>query len=116
MSLSNAPSNCEGMFRAGLVASFSRSLRAAALAAAICSLRAEEEDFAVPETGALLLDDRVGFSLFCVGAKASPSAGRAFGGRADTLLMVCGFDGDNTSGTADLVDWSLVVDAELALR
>jgi hypothetical protein len=116
MSLSNAPSNCEGIFRAGLAASFSRSLRAAALAAAICSLKTEDEDLAVPETGALLLDDRAGFSFFCVGTKASPSAGRAFGGRADTLLMACGFDGDIASGTADLEGWSLVVDAELALR
>ena len=49
----------------------------------------------------------------------SPNAGRAFGGRADTLLMACGFDGDDTSGdcgTAGLEGCSLVVDAELALR
>jgi len=98
MSWSKAPSNCEGAFRAGLAASFSRSFRAAALAAAICSLKTEDEDFAVLGTGVLLLDDGAGFSLFCVGAKASPSAGRAFGGRADTLLRACGFDGDSKSG------------------
>lgn len=116
MSWSNAPSNCDGVFRAGLAASFSRSLRAAALAAAICSLKTEEEDFAPLGTVDLLLDDGTAFSLFCVGANASPSAGRAIGGRADTLLTACGFDGDITSGTADLEGWSLVVDAELALR
>lgn len=119
MSWSNPPSNCEGILRAGLAASFSRSLRAAALAAAICSLKTEDEDFAALGTVVLLLDDRAGFSFFCVGAKVSPNAGRAFGGRADTLLMACGFDGDDTSvdcGTAGLEGCSLVVDAELALR
>lgn len=52
------------MLRAGLAASFSRSLRAAALAAAICSLKTEEEDFAVLGTGGLLLDGGTSFSLF----------------------------------------------------
>lgn len=107
------------MFRAGLVASISRSLRAAALAAAICSLKTEDEDFTVLGARGLLLDNGAGFSLFCIGGKVSPSAGRTFGGRAETLLMACGLDGDVTSGdcgTAGLEDWSLVADAELALR
>jgi len=93
------------MFRAGLFASFSRSLRAAALAAAICSLKTEDEDFAVLGTIGLLLDKGAGFSFFCVGIAPSPSAGRAFGGRADTLLIACGLDGEVASGdcgTADL--------------
>lgn len=94
------------------------------MAAAICSLNTEDEDFGALETEVLptevlLLDIGAGFSFFCVGARASPSAGRAFGGRADKLLMACGFDGDRRSGdcgTAGLDGCSLVVDAELALR
>jgi hypothetical protein len=119
MSWSDAPSNCEGTFCAGLAAPFSRSFRAAALAAAICSLKTEDEDFAAPDAGTLLLDVKAGFSFFCKGVGASPNVGRAFGGRAETLLKTCGFDGDKRSGdcgTAGLEGWSLVVDAELALR
>lgn len=86
--------------REGLADPFSRSLRAAAFAAAICSRRTDDEDFTVLEAGGLLLGAGAGagFSFFCIGANASASAGRGFDGLADNVLLSCGLDGDAAPG------------------
>lgn len=106
ISLSNEPSSCEGMLRVGFADSFiSRSLRAAAFAAAICSRRIEDDDFAAPAAGALAPDAIAGFSFFCKGANVSPNPGRGFEGLADSVLLTCGLDGDANPGDGGTDDF-----------
>lgn len=85
----------------------SRSLRAAAFAAAICSRRADDDDFAAAGAGALVLDAATGFSFFCGAAKASPKAGRGFVGLAASVLLAEGLDGEVAPGDGGTVDREL---------
>jgi hypothetical protein len=95
-------------------------LRAAAFAAAICSRRTDDEDFAAVEAGPLLFDATAGFSFFCRGANVSPNAGLVFVGLAASVLLAEGLDGDvapGDGGTIDFEVWSFDVnDEELTLR
>lgn len=96
------------MLREGFAESFiSRSLRAAAFAAAICSRRADDEDFAAAGARALVLDAATGFSFFCGGANVSPNAGRAFVGLAASVLLADGLDGDVGPGDGGTIDFEL---------
>jgi len=93
------------MLREGLADSFiSRSLRAAAFAAAICSRRTDDEDFVAPGAGALTLGAVTDFSLFCRGANVSPNAGRAFVGLAASVLLAKGLEGDVAPGDGGTID------------
>jgi len=96
------------MLREGFADSpISRSLRAAAFAAAICSRSADDEDFAAAGAGALVLDTATGLSFFCGGAKALPNAGRTFVGLAASVLLAEGLDGDVAPGDGGTTDLEL---------
>ena len=95
-------------------------MRAAAFAAAICSRRTDEEDFAALEVGALVLDATAGLSFFWGGANASPNAGLDLIGLAASVLLAEALDGDvapGDGGTSDFEVWSFDEnDEELMLR
>lgn len=101
----------------GLCDSLSRSLRAAALAAAICSRKAEDEDFTGGGADDPGFDAGGTVSFFAIGAKASPTAARGFEGLAASVLLA-GFDGEagfGNGGTEVFALCSFVANDELTL-